>query len=261
MGGKLDVQSRFGEARVLLRAGAARGRRRGALGGSAPAPSRRQPNARSKARMLLAEDNGLNAEIAVALLDMRGSRRSVRRTGARPWTCLRRIGPGSFDFVLMDVKMPLLDGLGRQLRSARSSATTRARCPSSRSRPTRSRKTARMHGGGRHERPSQTLRAQQLYDTAWLPASRGVKVLRKPDIRRLVTEECGILFGCIFAPGACVYSCPAHAVLSEESWPKPQINKPLKSRTPLRKPRSKPKTSWRRRPRRRARCGRRRRQA
>ncbi|MFR1638731.1 MAG: hypothetical protein ACLSVD_05830 [Eggerthellaceae bacterium] len=89
-------------------------------------------------RVLLAEDNDLNAEIAVALLDMQGARRGVRRTGAKPWTCSTLRSRERSIFVLMDVKMPLLDGLEAASRSARSIGKTLARCPSSRSRPTRS---------------------------------------------------------------------------------------------------------------------------
>ena len=61
--------------------------------------------------MLLAEDNDLNAEIAVALLDMQGVEARRAANGREAVDMFEASEPGAFDFVLMDVKMPLLDGL------------------------------------------------------------------------------------------------------------------------------------------------------
>ncbi|MFR7650473.1 MAG: response regulator, partial [Eggerthella lenta] len=62
-------------------------------------------------RVLLAEDNDLNAEIAVALLDMQGVEARRAANGREAVDMFEASEPGAFDFVLMDVKMPLLDGL------------------------------------------------------------------------------------------------------------------------------------------------------
>ena len=61
--------------------------------------------------MLLAEDNDLNAEIAVALLDMQGVEARRAANGREAVDMFDASEPGAFDFVLMDVKMPWLDGL------------------------------------------------------------------------------------------------------------------------------------------------------
>ncbi|MDU6386830.1 MAG: response regulator, partial [Eggerthella sp.] len=52
-----------------------------------------------------------NAEIAVALLDMQGVEARRAANGREAVDMFEASEPGAFDFVLMDVKMPLLDGL------------------------------------------------------------------------------------------------------------------------------------------------------
>ena len=51
------------------------------------------------------------AEIAVALLDMQGVEARRAANGREAVDMFEASEPGAFDFVLMDVKMPLLDGL------------------------------------------------------------------------------------------------------------------------------------------------------
>jgi PAS domain S-box-containing protein len=59
-------------------------------------------------RILLAEDNEVNQELAVRLLQMRGHRVVVCGNGRE---ALDTLAAGSFDVVLMDVQMPEMDGL------------------------------------------------------------------------------------------------------------------------------------------------------
>ncbi len=69
-------------------------------------------------RVLLAEDNAVNAEIAVENLKAHGVRVDVVENGAEAVT--RLTGPHDYDLVLMDVQMPVMDGLTatRELRAA-----------------------------------------------------------------------------------------------------------------------------------------------
>ena len=78
------------------------------------APGADDPAPRSLAgtRALLAEDNDLNAEIAAALLDMEGVAVDRAANGREAVDLFASAEPGRYDFVLMDVKMPVLDGLG-----------------------------------------------------------------------------------------------------------------------------------------------------
>ena len=63
---------------------------------------------RSGARVLLAEDNAVNQEVGVELLIAAGLLVDVASNGAE---ALAMVRDGSYDLVLMDMQMPVLDGL------------------------------------------------------------------------------------------------------------------------------------------------------
>ena len=94
MGGRLDVPTADEEAL-----------------GDEETPAETADRSLAGSRVLLAEDNDLNAEIAVALLDMQGVEARRAANGREAVDMFEASEPGAFDFVLMDVKMPLLDGL------------------------------------------------------------------------------------------------------------------------------------------------------
>ena len=75
----------------------------------APSDSRTAPTLRG-ARVLLAEDNDINQQIAVELLTEAGVVVSVAENGQQALDRLRASAEG-FDLVLMDVQMPEVDGL------------------------------------------------------------------------------------------------------------------------------------------------------
>jgi CheY-like chemotaxis protein len=58
--------------------------------------------------VLLAEDNTVNQRLATRLLEKRGHRVTVANNGQE---AIALLGHSSFDLVLMDVQMPLIDGL------------------------------------------------------------------------------------------------------------------------------------------------------
>jgi len=66
-----------------------------------------QPSGLEGARILLVEDNELNAELAVDILTDAGVRVSVARNGKQ---ALDSLAVGHFDAVLMDCQMPVMDG-------------------------------------------------------------------------------------------------------------------------------------------------------
>ena len=70
-------------------------------------------------RILLAEDNILNQEIAVELLSEEGFTVEVADNGQMAVDMLKNSEPGYYQLVLMDVQMPVLDGYGaaRAIRS------------------------------------------------------------------------------------------------------------------------------------------------
>jgi signal transduction histidine kinase len=61
-------------------------------------------------RVLLCEDNALNCEIAVALLQDRGIEAVVARNGLEGLQTFAQSRPGEFAAILMDVRMPVMDG-------------------------------------------------------------------------------------------------------------------------------------------------------
>ena len=63
---------------------------------------------RQKIKILLAEDNYINQQMALKVLEKQGHRVEVAGNGKE---ALDLLGQGSFDLVLMDVQMPVMDGL------------------------------------------------------------------------------------------------------------------------------------------------------
>nr|WP_246221621.1 response regulator [Marichromatium bheemlicum] len=89
-----------------------------ALDGPRPAPSSTVAVAAlpTGTRVLLVEDNLINQRLARALLERWGCEVTLAEHGAE---ALARFVPGRFDLVLMDMQMPVLDGLGatREIRA------------------------------------------------------------------------------------------------------------------------------------------------
>ena len=73
-----------------------------------PRPGAREPKRGRALRVLVAEDNRVNQQVAVGMLERAGHEAAVAGNGREVLALLER---GTFDVVLMDVQMPELDGL------------------------------------------------------------------------------------------------------------------------------------------------------
>ena len=62
-------------------------------------------------RFLCAEDNELNAEILQALLDMHGASCTIYPNGQAIVEAFADVKPGDYDAILMDVQMPIMNGM------------------------------------------------------------------------------------------------------------------------------------------------------
>lgn len=62
-------------------------------------------------RLLLAEDNAINTEVAVMLLESKGFTVDTAENGLRALELFSKSSTGYYDAILMDIRMPLMDGL------------------------------------------------------------------------------------------------------------------------------------------------------
>ena len=61
-------------------------------------------------RFLVAEDNPINADVLKELLEVEGARCEIAGNGKAAVAMYRSSRPGYYDMILMDIRMPLMDG-------------------------------------------------------------------------------------------------------------------------------------------------------
>ena len=77
-------------------------------------------------RILLAEDNEVNQQVALEFLEMRGHRVRITANGIEALACLET---ERFDVILMDVQMPQMDGFQATAAIREKEKTTRDHVP------------------------------------------------------------------------------------------------------------------------------------
>ena len=76
------------------------------------APETAAPADISGMRVLVVEDNALNREIVQCLLEDKGAEVTLAEDGQQAVDAFAAAEPGHFDAILMDIMMPVLDGIG-----------------------------------------------------------------------------------------------------------------------------------------------------
>ena len=108
MGGKIDVESAVGQGTTFTVYLPIESADHGEDG----APVAVLTPCISGSRILLAEDNNMNAEIATAILSQRGKTLVERAVnGEEAFNKFAHSEPGYFNAILMDLRMPVMDGL------------------------------------------------------------------------------------------------------------------------------------------------------
>ena len=119
MGCEIEVQSEAGKGTTFCLRGEFDFVRENASVAAAPAPAEQDTADLTGMHILLCEDHPLNQEIAKALLSEKGALVSVAEDGRRGVETFANSAPGFYRAILMDVRMPVMDGLtaARQIRS------------------------------------------------------------------------------------------------------------------------------------------------
>ena len=112
MGGTIDVESELGQGscfEVLIDLRIAEDR----FVSSAEQAEKDEPagNVLKGMRFLCAEDNELNAEILMELLKIEGAECTICENGKRVLEAFEQSAPGDYDMILMDVQMPVMNGI------------------------------------------------------------------------------------------------------------------------------------------------------
>lgn len=112
MGGTIEVQSAPDEGSIFtVHVNLRHGERGEELPVGEPAVEAAPEDALGEGRVLLVEDNELNSEIAAALLESLGFAVECASNGQEALEVLAASEPGHFDVVLMDIQMPVMNGL------------------------------------------------------------------------------------------------------------------------------------------------------
>jgi PAS domain S-box-containing protein len=126
LAGYLTKPIRQGELREAISRALDRRGKYGVSASPVPKPDRRVSAQQVSLNILVAEDNLVNQRLATRMLEKRGHRVTVVGNGQE---AIDAIEKGSYDLVLMDVQMPVLDGIAATIAIREREAKTGAHQP------------------------------------------------------------------------------------------------------------------------------------
>ena len=108
---KIEVHSEPGKGTTACLSGEFDCIRGNAVGADVPAPEEQDETNLTGMHILLCEDHPLNQEIAKALLSEKGALVSVAEDGRQGVEAFANSVPGFYRAILMDLRMPVMDGV------------------------------------------------------------------------------------------------------------------------------------------------------
>ena len=112
MGGEITVESKPGEgSRFKVSVLLDQDKESRETGRNSDNPSKQSPDSLAGSRILLAEDNPINSEIVTFLLESNGAQVDLAMDGREAVEKYEASSVDYYQFILMDIQMPVLDGL------------------------------------------------------------------------------------------------------------------------------------------------------
>ena len=111
MGGSIDVKSKLGQGSTFVVTIPFEIAEAPKSAASEPKPKKQKPKGIAEMHLLVAEDNDLNADIITMILEDQGATLKLVADGSKAVEEFQAAPAGTYDAILMDVMMPVMDGL------------------------------------------------------------------------------------------------------------------------------------------------------
>ena len=111
MGGSIEVKSKLGQGSTFIITIPFEIAKAPESAASEPKPKKQKPQGIAEMHFLVAEDNDLNADIITMILEDQGATLKLVADGSKAVEEFQAAPAGTYDAILMDVMMPVMDGL------------------------------------------------------------------------------------------------------------------------------------------------------
>lgn len=111
MGGSIEVKSKLGQGSTFIVTIPFEIAEAPESAASEPKPKKQKPQGIAEMHFLVAEDNDLNADIITMILEDQGATLKLVTDGSKAVEEFNSMPADTYDAILMDVMMPVMDGL------------------------------------------------------------------------------------------------------------------------------------------------------